>query len=333
MNVMTIGGATIDIVVEAGNGKSFEPGKKIDAEKIAFCLGGGGINSSIVLNKLGGNITLCSAVGDDLEGSILTSKLTSLGIDLSCVSVLSGDITGRSVITISHNAEVSVVAQRGANLNFEGNSLPTTLKHQLMYISATSRLVVERLSVMLENGYADHSKIAFNPGFNQIKGGGKGLDYLCKKVDLVILNQIEAEQLLLTLGCKDVENAPLESLGHRLIEHGLKATLVTGGSLGAYFTSPDDFWFQNSIPVEAASTLGAGDTFGSTFSYYYFSGQSVKMSANLAAINAANTVGKTDANSGSLTEPELFKDLVTLNGSNSDSARNALNESVCIDQT
>ncbi len=79
--------------------------------------GPGGVagNAASHLVRLGVGAVLIAAVGDDVLGEYLTTRLREAGIDSSRVRVVEGESTGVMVIMLLPNGEKAIVGYRGAN--------------------------------------------------------------------------------------------------------------------------------------------------------------------------------------------------------------------------
>ena len=76
--------------------------------------GGKGANQATAASKLGGNVFMCGAVGDDDFGKTLKSNLSNAGVNVDCVKTVTGVSTGIAVIILSQG-DNRIILDKGAN--------------------------------------------------------------------------------------------------------------------------------------------------------------------------------------------------------------------------
>jgi len=303
---LVIGGATIDVIVPCTSRLDQVRSKKWDVAKIELEAGGGAVNTATVLSRLGRCVTIHCAIGDDAEGQYIREKLAAEGIDLSHVEILAGLRTGRAVIDVHDDGDVSVIAERGANLAFSGMLIKGFAACEMVYITSAPTAVYGVLNDVFTNSVASHPKIAFNPGIRQINEGGSEFEKLLKRTDLLIVNVLEAEQLLARLEGREIRSSPIE-LCRDLAAFGPRTVCVTSGASGAWLVSGHADYFQPAQPSKVVSSIGAGDAFGATFAHFNFGGWPLERAAALAATNAAAAVSRAGARTGVLSASRLLK--------------------------
>jgi ribokinase len=309
LNAICIGGATLDILVKADEESSILLGQKQDVQTIDIAFGGGALNASTIIRKLGGEVSIHCALGRDDTASVLLRHFEKLGISVSDLEFY-GDIpTGKAVITIPSSGEASVVAARGANRRLSGASL-NQKTCDLLYISSAPGTAYESIAKQLASSSQEFRFISFNPGARQIKDSFHAFELLYSACDLLIVNKNEALQIARQRGVDHLVSSTQE-LCIALNEADKKYLCISDGEGGSYLSIEDRFYHQPVIkPSEqwqVLSTIGAGDTFGATLSFFLASGLGPDLSQKLAARNAAATISRLDANSGSLTKQKLFR--------------------------
>src|SRR5438067_336948 len=94
MNVMTIGGATQDIIINYKDARvlhrsagletqSFlllQEGKKIDVDDIQYYSGGGATNSAVSFARLGFSVSIFCTIGTDYQGQFILHDLAKENI-------------------------------------------------------------------------------------------------------------------------------------------------------------------------------------------------------------------------------------------------------------
>lgn len=77
--------------------------------------GGKGANQAYAAARLGGNVAMLGAVGDDGPGETLKRSLESAGVDLSGIRTVSGETTGTAFIFVDSSGANSIAVAPGAN--------------------------------------------------------------------------------------------------------------------------------------------------------------------------------------------------------------------------
>lgn len=296
--VLTIGGATIDIVVPQGGARGDRKGEKRDVAEIGLGPGGGAVNAAIAFRRLGRSVTIHCAMGRDAEGRYLCERLGSEGIDISAVEWIDSHPTGRALIAIHDEGEVSVLAQRGANLEFRASNLTVPRNCDLVYVTSLPVAALPAVNAALAQAHPS-LRVAINPGMGQIEAGGEMFMHLMRRADLLLCNEYEAKRIAELILGHGGDSSP-HDLCKMLAGLGCSAVCVTAGPAGAWFQINGASFHQPPQPGPIVSSVGAGDAFGTTFSHYYFGGRPQAQAAALAAANAAAALSQAGANSGLL---------------------------------
>ena len=121
-DVAVVGSVNLDLV--ATTARLPGPGETVSGTSYAEHAGGKGLNQAIAAARSGARVALVAAVGDDAAGSMLRSLAADDGIDVTAVSVLGGEVTGRALITVDEHAENSIVVVPGANARMRADEAP-----------------------------------------------------------------------------------------------------------------------------------------------------------------------------------------------------------------
>lgn len=302
---IVVGGATLDILLPVPDGGRAVAGKQ-DVSFINFETGGGAINVSTVLSRLGHSATASCAIGDDWEGELLCAKLGQSGVSLDGVEIIKGGKTGRAVISIGIDGDVYICADRGANVDLRGPNLDTILKSDLLYITSVPDQVVVYILSLLNRAKIKDIRVAFNPGMSQIQSCRSTFKKLLAHADILLMNASEAHTLISKLSDGITKRLAEESC--LALSHLFSAQIcVTDGAKGVWIGKEGDLFHQPAINCSVASTVGAGDTFGATFAHFISHGYTSRASAYWAALNAEACLSAYDAVSGVLSENALME--------------------------
>jgi sugar/nucleoside kinase (ribokinase family) len=323
---LTIGGATRDTFFEISDGRimsdpdhpgqpkllGFEYGSKIVPEKAFFSYGGGAINTSVCLSKMGFSVAGCLRVGPEGTGDILLRDIKEHGVDWRFVERDPVTHTALSVIIEVPGADRVIFQYPGANSNLEIDNLDD-IRTGWIYLTSLTGKSVELLPRIEKKTVADNIKLVFNPGETQLKTGFKNLQSLIKSSYVLLLNREEAAHLVVSEN--PGEEAPeIEELFAAACGWGPRYVVITDGTAGSYACDGSSIYFLPAYPAETQDMTGAGDSYGAGLvcGLIRYDGAVDKAMA-LAAANAASVVSQHGAHRGSLS----FQDAEAIVGRNS----------------
>ncbi len=321
-NVVSIGGATRDIVFYTSQGKvistpknlimqkmiSFEYGAKLISREVKFATGGGGCNSAVGLSRLGLKVANYVTVGDDTEGKAIIDHLKKEGVDTSFVEIKKNIPTGFSLLVIDEKTKEHVAfLYRGANDYISLKKAITKVNTDWFYMSSLSGKKWQTVSKKVINVLKKKKvKLAWNPGETQLQAGKKGLVNLLKYTSILILNKDESIELVLRVmgKIKGINNPRI--LLKIIKKWGPDIFVLTDGRKGAYAYDGEKVYFSRIYDTKVMDTTGAGDCFGSSFlaGMILFDGD-IKKAIKLGIQNTASLVMKPGAQNGLLYKKDL----------------------------
>ncbi|MET3493879.1 carbohydrate kinase family protein [Variovorax boronicumulans] len=299
MNITTIGGATVDIIV-SGSHRASGQGAKQDVEDIGLYMGGGAVNAGLGFVASGARVNAVCALGDDAQGARFRASLAHGGIGLDGVQAVAGTPTGKAVVHLNGDGEAAVFAQRGASVELSVAATPAhLLEADVVYVSALSDAAMAQLVTALKTARRRPSRLVLNPGARQLAASAASLAPLLDMADLVCVNGHEALLLAQTpvqahacgFTTEDVQ-ALVAGIGRRTRAD----VLITLGAKGAVFFNGAETHHGPAPATHVVSTLGAGDAYASTFALHWASGQSARHAMTAAASHAAAVLGVVAAN-------------------------------------
>lgn len=272
-------------------------GGKVDIDKIAYGVGGGGVNSSITFARHGHETILFSNFSHDPAGAAILRVLDKENVDTSYINFLERRATGTSVVLLdSKSGERTILTYRGASEQF-GNLDEHDLdliQPDWLYVT-TLRGDMETLERFFKYAKKLDIKIMFNPGVKELENQEKLLKLL-KYVDILTVNKIEASKI--------VPGAVLTELLYRL-NFLVNIVIITDGVMGGIAgNSKETYRFGLYEDVKVKDVTGAGDAFGSGFLSALMNGVSFKDALIFASANSTSVIQKIGANEGILTDNE-----------------------------
>ncbi len=303
MRVLTIGGATLDIVV-AGADASQGPGAKHDVASIGWSIGGGAVNAALGFAALHAQVAVWCAVGSDAEGRWLRDTLSRQGISVESVQTIPGCPTGKAVIHLGPQGDATVFAQRGASTRLSlAEAAARLAQAELVYVSALADAATAELNLALAGRSSWPFKLVVNPGARPLRQAPGLVERSLQAADLMCLNAIEAQLLAAHRGraCPpELDADDAVALAAALACRQGQCVLITLGAGGAAFF---DGWQGHYHPAErvaVVSTLGAGDAYASAFAFHWFSGHGTVASLQAANRSAVTVLGVAAANLATL---------------------------------
>lgn len=308
MQCITIGGATVDIIIQVSASDAerltmhnadlsfmmLELGKKIETDAIDISVGGGAINAGVSMARLGHTVTPLIKIKDDMNGRKIIRLLKSENLNDTHILDTATQPTATSVLLSSVERDPTVFTYRGANTQLENNDITEEkLTHaQLVYITALSGQSAKTFPHIVNITQQSGAFVATNPGILQIQRYGDDIINALPKINCLTINAKEACELLAFLQkhaiqpphnrspeqnstglmktglSKNNHHMPMATYMKTATELGLDYMVITDGKKGVYMGTKTGIYFAPSAPVQVAGTIGAGDAFSSTLTSY-----------------------------------------------------------------
>ncbi len=275
------------------------PGSKVDIDRIAFKVGGGGVNSAITLARHGHEAIFMGNIARDAAGSAIIRKLDQENVDTSYINFLESRSTGASIILLdTKSGERTILTCRGGSSQF-GNFSEHDLdlvQPDYLYVT-TLRGDFDSLNRFFKRASDIGATIMFNPGVKELDHPNE-LTSLLKYVNILLLNKSEASRI--------VPGALLTELLDRLKNY-VDITLITDGSMGGIATDGrDTYRFGVYEDCKIKDATGAGDAFGAGFLAQYAMRHDFRSSLIFASANSTSVVSKIGGSTGALTGHEIL---------------------------
>ena len=256
MSVLVVGSLHLDVVLSAPHFPELD--ETVAGNSVDYVFGGKGGNQAISAARMGANVHFAGRAGSDLFGDMIRETLTSSGVNLS---QLQRDIgpSGMSAAIVNANGEYGAVIVSAANLN--------TVANDIIIPQGTSLVILQN-----EIPQEVNMEIALKAKKVDVKvwlnaAPARELpNRLIKVVDLLILNQVEAEF-------------------YSSLNRSVKV-LKTLGAQGVYY---DDVLYSG-FSVDVVSTHGAGDMFVGALAAQVVRGTPMVEAIRFAQAAAALTV-------------------------------------------
>ncbi len=274
--VTVIGSINMDLTVQT----TIMPkqGETVLGDNFATYPGGKGANQAVAAARLGADVQMLGAVGNDVFGKDLVHHLQNEGIDTSAIARSEKEATGTATIILS-NQDNRIIVAAGANKEVT----PSYIQDHLELIQE-SDIILTQLEIPLETiTYLSELKkdldvpMILNPAPYQPLPASviEAFDYLTP-------NETEAE-----LFKKELQEDRSED-----------KWITTRGSEGVTIYKDGELVTVPSYDVTVEDTTGAGDTFSGALATKLAEGYSIEQAVQTANAAAALSIMKKGAQSG-----------------------------------
>jgi ribokinase len=304
-----------------------EEGRKIEAEEVSTHTGGGAVNAAVAMARLGMDVAVLAKLGADARAETILRRLEQEGVSTEWVKRDPRSPTGASVFISSHDRNAAIFTFRGANTLLEVEDLrDEAFAAGVIYIANLSNKSADCFPAIVERAKKHNALVAANPGPRQLSARGKPFLESLAAIDILMLNQIEADLLVPRLITRWGEGGPalafppgepVPALAIRgLVGGGFEMSIVaylraltrlgpqyvavTDGARGAFVGSRKEIIFTPARESKIVGTAGAGDAFGATLTAYLALGYRIDVAISAAAANSASVVGHVDTQTGLL---------------------------------
>jgi ribokinase len=269
--IAVVGSINADLVVQMPSlpGR----GETVRSSEPLWFPGGKGANQAVAAARMGGQVTMYGAVGQDAPGEMCLVSLLESGVDISAIAKVSS-ATSTALVMVEHSGENQIVVTDGANQQVAFDPVA---------VAQADAVIVQfeiPEKVLIQAGKASTGIFCVNAAPVREMS-----NELAELIDVLIVNEIEFAQLgkpsgglvIVTAGANDV-------------------IAYQDGEIVAKCTPPK---------VEAIDTVGAGDTFVGAFMVAFASGADVLTSLHRACAASALSTLKLGAQSGMPTAAQV----------------------------
>lgn len=288
-NIAVVGSISMDLV--AVSKKRPKAGETVIGEAFHTIPGGKGANQAVAAARLGANVAMVGAVGNDDYGIVVRKNLENERIFIDYVVPVTDRTTGIAHIVLAEE-DNSIVVVQGANA-LVNKSVVDRSKDLLV----KADMVVLQLEIPLETvKYVlaiceEHNiPVMLNPAPAQVLSEG-----ILEKATYITPNEHECRIV------SDDFTSPIEDL---LAKYPNKL-LMTEGSNGVRFHNGTEIVHVPSIAVDVVDTTGAGDTFNGALAVALSEGETLQKAIRFANIAGGLSVTKLGAQGGMPTRDKV----------------------------
>jgi len=287
--ILVLGSVNRDLIVHAP--RLPLPGETLRGQRFGSCLGGKGANQAVAAARLGARVALAARVGLLENGAAMVAQLKGEGVDTSAVVQPADEVPGVALIVVgAEDAENQIVTVAGSNGTLPLEQVEALELAGLRWLVAQQELPLESVARAFERAHAAGVKTLLNAAPYRA-----GCEQLLHLVDLLVVNALEAQALVTTLGGGAAEP---EALAQALRAKGPSAVLVSLGAEGLCWVDGQGTRRVPARQVKAVDTVGAGDTLVGALVTALAEGQPLEKAlafAQAAAALAVSRAGVQDA--------------------------------------
>ena len=253
------------------------PGETVLCPDFLLVPGGKGANQALAAARAGASVRMVGRVGRDSLAETALSLLRADGVDLSAVgdSELS---TCCATVWVDRTGENAIVVASGANRSVSAAQLDDATLESGDWLMLQMEVPAEENWMAARQARARGAKIILS-----VAPAAPVPDTVLAEVDVLLVNEIEAQMVASALGLPDRDPIPVVDA---LVDRYGGACILTLGARGAVAKDPDAAFMVPALPVNAMDTTGAGDAFAGILAAALDSGLPMDLAVRRASAGA-----------------------------------------------
>ncbi len=255
-HILVIGATLLDTKGKPTAG--LEPGTSNPAH-IRITRGGTARNVAENLGRLGADVFLLSAIGNDLIGKRLIEQTADSGVNVDYVRVLDNENTGVYMALLEDDGALSVALD---DVRVMEHITPDYLRQnealfsEAAMIMMDGSLTTESMQTIVELAQKYAVPLCADPSSSRL---AHRLRPFLPHLHLVVPNESEAAELCqVTIPDDDSETAP--DLAHLLIQAGVENAVITLSDFGLDYATSDETGYIEANYIEKVDNTGTGDS-------------------------------------------------------------------------
>ncbi|WP_297296935.1 ribokinase [uncultured Brachyspira sp.] len=238
-NILVIGSINKDLVITTP--RFPKEGETILGNNFCTTNGGKGANQACAIGKLGGNVSMLGAVGNDNFGKDLSEALSSNNVNISNLLIKDNVSTGIAVITVTNDGANHIIVAQGANALITKDDIKEDLISSFDIIVMQLEIPIEIAKYAASVARKLGKIVVLNPS-PAIKLDKEFLS----NIDILIPNETEID----IIGGIDY-----------VFECGVKNIILTLGANGCDLITKEERKHFDAYKVDVVDTTAAGDSF------------------------------------------------------------------------
>ena len=271
--ILVLGSLHLDIIVNSS--RLPKPDETLLGDKVSYRFGGKGGNQALAAAKIDVQVFMAGRIGTDNFGKQIYDTLSNQNINLDGLKMVD-EATGMSVALIGSDGIYSAVVVSGVNqtIDLSEIAVPDDLTVLVLQNEINTDANFEIIKKVPKSTFVILNAA---PALTPNKG-------FFERIDLLIVNQLEAKMLL------NEEPSVFNILDalRKLQNLGPKEVIITLGAEGYTGISKNgEIFSEPGIKVDVLSTHGAGDSFVGTLAAFICKGEPISVAAQYAQASSA----------------------------------------------
>ena len=271
--ILVVGSLHLDVIVHSS--RLPKPDETLLGDKVSYRFGGKGGNQALAAAKIDVQVFMAGRIGTDNFGKQIYDTLSNQNINLDGLKIVD-EATGMSVALIGSDGIYSAVVVSGVNQTIELSEIavPDDLTVLVLQNEINTDANFEIIKKVPKSTFVI---------FNAAPALTPNKDFF-ERIDLLIVNQLEAKMLL------NEEPSIFNNLDalRKLQNLGPKEVIITLGAEGYTGISKNgEIFSEPGIKVDVLSTHGAGDSFVGTLAAFICKGEPINIAAQYAQASSA----------------------------------------------
>ena len=258
MKLASIGQLCLDILVHPTPRDVYAQDATI-VSGIQFENGGDALNVAVTACKLGVDVRITGAIGDDLNGEILKKRvLEKAPLDFSGLKKKKGVDTSTVVVMVREDGQRSFLETEGSNYQLSVEDIDFSVIDWADIVTINGTFMLPKLDGAGTKKIFSYAKekgkiTVMDTDFDSTGRWMRTIEEALPYVDYFVPSFDEAKYLA---GTEDVEK-----MGEVLLNAGPKHVIIKLGGEGCYTVTKEERFFTKAFAVDAVDTTGAGDNF------------------------------------------------------------------------
>lgn len=257
-------------------------------------IGGAPFNFAVHYSRIGGDVYLVSAVGNDSLGQETLNIVNDFGVKTDYINTVKNKDTGKCLVTLDENAVPGfdlLNDQAYDRIRFS-DGMKADMIDLLYFGTLALRGENNRnaLSEIIEN--CRIGKIFVDVNLRAPYYNSETVTFAVSKADIIKISDEELPETLRMLSLDITEDILSAASEIAAAYPGLELIVVTRGSLGSFAFRPSDgrSWECDAVRCVPVSTVGAGDSFSAAFMNSYLNGKDIPECLETASELASRVV-------------------------------------------
>lgn len=284
--VLIVGSINMDMIFYGPHGSGMKLNGSLVFDTVGYYCGGKGSNQAAAAARLGADVYLVSALGNDTEGKRMMDELEKNKVHLDFVSVLDDTHTGICGIYMMKDGSYVGTNVWGAN----GRIMPEMVEQALD--SQSFDMIMMQLEMPLETVYRTY-EIAAKRGIPVILDAGPAKSIPLERlrgIFMVSPNEAETEALTgITVTDEKTAFLAAQSIWQ---ETQAQYVLLKLGGMGSYLYDGREGRIYPACKVDFIDTTGAGDTFTAALMIRLCDGEKMENAIRYATVAAGICVSR-----------------------------------------